>query len=247
MSGPSPVGRAGRRSGPMMEAVRTADGATTAHAVGAGRGAGRRGGRPAGRRPLLAPVARRAGPGRRPTGSIDLLADRIGAGAGGHARRRGHRLRACATSRTGAPGPWGRSTPATSSRGPGGWVSAVSCWTPRCRGWRTQGCGGVDGIALPGDRGAKNFYESAGFKATAADHAPPVRLIDRRTVVAAARRRRSGRPAAGSRPGRHRATGTGRRGDGDPHQPGQFGHVPRRLAGRGQQLLVGPVREVRPA
>jgi GNAT superfamily N-acetyltransferase len=28
-----------------------------------------------------------------------------------------------------------------------------------------QGCGGVDGIALPGDRGAKNFYESAGFKA----------------------------------------------------------------------------------
>ena len=24
---------------------------------------------------------------------------------------------------------------------------------------------GVDGIALPGDRGAKNFYESAGFKA----------------------------------------------------------------------------------
>ena len=28
-----------------------------------------------------------------------------------------------------------------------------------------QGCGGVDGIALPGDRGAKNFYEAAGFKA----------------------------------------------------------------------------------
>ncbi len=28
-----------------------------------------------------------------------------------------------------------------------------------------QGCLGVDGIALPGDRGAKNFYEAAGFKA----------------------------------------------------------------------------------
>jgi GNAT superfamily N-acetyltransferase len=28
-----------------------------------------------------------------------------------------------------------------------------------------QGCDGVDGVALPGDRGAKTFYESAGFKA----------------------------------------------------------------------------------
>ena len=28
-----------------------------------------------------------------------------------------------------------------------------------------RGCQGVDGIALPGDRKAKNFYESAGFKA----------------------------------------------------------------------------------
>jgi GNAT superfamily N-acetyltransferase len=28
-----------------------------------------------------------------------------------------------------------------------------------------RGCNGVDGFALPGDRGAKNFYESAGFKA----------------------------------------------------------------------------------
>ena len=28
-----------------------------------------------------------------------------------------------------------------------------------------QGCAGVDGTALPGDRGAKTFYESAGFKA----------------------------------------------------------------------------------
>jgi GNAT superfamily N-acetyltransferase len=28
-----------------------------------------------------------------------------------------------------------------------------------------RGCTGVDGIALPGDREAKNFYESAGFKA----------------------------------------------------------------------------------
>ena len=28
-----------------------------------------------------------------------------------------------------------------------------------------QGCVGVDGTALPGDRGAKSFFESAGFKA----------------------------------------------------------------------------------
>ncbi len=28
-----------------------------------------------------------------------------------------------------------------------------------------QGCAGVDGTALPGDRGAKTFYEAAGFKA----------------------------------------------------------------------------------
>ena len=28
-----------------------------------------------------------------------------------------------------------------------------------------QGCPGVDGVALPGDRAAKSFYESAGFKA----------------------------------------------------------------------------------
>ena len=28
-----------------------------------------------------------------------------------------------------------------------------------------EGCAGVDGVALPGDRGAKSFFESAGFKA----------------------------------------------------------------------------------
>jgi len=33
-------------------------------------------------------------------------------------------------------------------------------------GWfRDAGCTGVDGTAHPGDRGAKNFFESAGFKA----------------------------------------------------------------------------------
>jgi GNAT superfamily N-acetyltransferase len=33
-------------------------------------------------------------------------------------------------------------------------------------GWfRDTGCTGVDGTAYPGDRGAKNFFESAGFKA----------------------------------------------------------------------------------
>jgi GNAT superfamily N-acetyltransferase len=32
--------------------------------------------------------------------------------------------------------------------------------------WLTgQGCHGVDGVALPGDRAGKNFYEGAGFKA----------------------------------------------------------------------------------
>ncbi len=31
--------------------------------------------------------------------------------------------------------------------------------------FRGQHCTGVDGSALPGDRGAKQFYESAGFKA----------------------------------------------------------------------------------
>lgn len=30
---------------------------------------------------------------------------------------------------------------------------------------RESGCTGVDGIALPGDRAAKNFFEAAGFKA----------------------------------------------------------------------------------
>ena len=31
--------------------------------------------------------------------------------------------------------------------------------------FRAQGCTGVDGTAFPGDREAKQFYESAGFKA----------------------------------------------------------------------------------
>ena len=31
--------------------------------------------------------------------------------------------------------------------------------------FRAQGCAGVDGTAFPGDRGAKQFFESAGFKA----------------------------------------------------------------------------------
>jgi len=33
-------------------------------------------------------------------------------------------------------------------------------------GWlRDEGCAGVDGVALPGDRAAKQFFESAGLKA----------------------------------------------------------------------------------
>jgi GNAT superfamily N-acetyltransferase len=36
----------------------------------------------------------------------------------------------------------------------------------QCLGWfSTQGCTGVDGTAFPGDREAKNFFESSGFKA----------------------------------------------------------------------------------
>ena len=36
----------------------------------------------------------------------------------------------------------------------------------RAIGWfRDRGCTGVDGTAYPGDRAAKNFFESAGFKA----------------------------------------------------------------------------------
>jgi GNAT superfamily N-acetyltransferase len=31
--------------------------------------------------------------------------------------------------------------------------------------FRAEGCTGVDGSALPGDRDAKQFFESAGFKA----------------------------------------------------------------------------------
>jgi hypothetical protein len=31
----------------------------------------------------------------------------------------------------------------------------------------SQGCVGVDGVALPGDRAAKSFFEAAGFKARA--------------------------------------------------------------------------------
>jgi GNAT superfamily N-acetyltransferase len=31
--------------------------------------------------------------------------------------------------------------------------------------FRTEGCTGVDGTAFPGDRNAKQFFESAGFKA----------------------------------------------------------------------------------
>jgi GNAT superfamily N-acetyltransferase len=35
-----------------------------------------------------------------------------------------------------------------------------------CLAWMTtEGCAGVDGVAFPGDRPAKNFYEGAGFKA----------------------------------------------------------------------------------
>ena len=51
------------------------------------------------------------------------------------------------------------------ARGPGGGARAGCCWTPRSSWLEARGCRGVDGTALPGDREAKNFYESAGFKA----------------------------------------------------------------------------------
>jgi len=38
-------------------------------------------------------------------------------------------------------------------------VDAAIAW------FRDRGCTGVDGTAHPGDRAAKNFFESAGFKA----------------------------------------------------------------------------------
>lgn len=31
--------------------------------------------------------------------------------------------------------------------------------------FESQGCAGIDGVALPGDRSAKRFFEAAGFKA----------------------------------------------------------------------------------
>ncbi len=40
-------------------------------------------------------------------------------------------------------------------------VEAVLAWLG------AEGCTGVDGVALPGDRTAKSFFESAGFKARA--------------------------------------------------------------------------------
>ena len=55
--------------------------------------------------------------------------------------------------------------PVTWRRPPGGSGWGGSCSTRSVRWLREQGCVGVDGTALPGDRGAKNFYESAGFKA----------------------------------------------------------------------------------
>ena len=71
-----------------------------------------------------------------------------------------------------------------------------------------QGCRGVDGIALPGDRGAKNFYESAGFKA---------RLLTMHRHHRLTAAGRGQRPAdvdqEARRPGAERA-GTGRRGPG---------------------------------
>jgi GNAT superfamily N-acetyltransferase len=51
-------------------------------------------------------------------------------------------------------------------------------------GWfNDRGCVGVDGLALPGDREAKNFFEAAGFKARLltmhrASETPPPRRPD---------------------------------------------------------------------
>ncbi len=38
-------------------------------------------------------------------------------------------------------------------------LDAVTAWCA------AHGCQGIDGVALPGDRAGKNFYEGAGFKA----------------------------------------------------------------------------------
>ena len=72
-----------------------------------------------------------------------------------------------------------------------------------------QGCAGVDGTALPGDRGAKSFYESAGFKARLLTMHRPL------DGTVTGRWGREARPAGqeARRPGEERA-GTGRRGPG---------------------------------
>ncbi len=71
------------------------------------------------------------------------------------------------------------------------------------RWFADHGADGIDGIALPGDRQAKNFFESAGFKARMLDHVPVARVTERRPVRAQEARR----------PWTERA-GTGRRGPG---------------------------------
>ena len=80
-------------------------------------------------------------------------------------------------------------------------------------GSRTRCRQDVDGTALPGDRQAKNFFESAGFKARHADHVPAARLSDRARRRRRPSARRCARGQEARRPWTERA-GTGRRGPG---------------------------------
>ena len=61
----------------------------------------------------------------------------------------------------------GWSTTSTPNRASGSWVSARSPCRPSSTGAPTQGCFGVDSLALPGDRHTKNFFESFGLVARA--------------------------------------------------------------------------------
>ena len=101
-------------------------------------------------RPRLADLSGRRGPALVLVGTLD---EAVTGFALCHRRRTG-----AATAVAGC------STPATSSRRPGGWGWAGSCWS-------RAGLAGGAGLPRggrhrpPGDREAKNFFESAGFKA----------------------------------------------------------------------------------
>ncbi len=145
--------------------MRTAIGADTAHLLGMAEDlfeavAAQRGGTL-----LLPPADGRAGPGRGRDRLDDLLADESALVLVGTLDDVVTGFGMCHIEDLGPPGPRGvldacYVEPAARGVGLGRLLldSSVS-WL------ESHGCRGVDGVALPGDRGAKSFYESAGFKA----------------------------------------------------------------------------------